>query len=344
MIDLNNEKKLVTKKGLLKYIKDHDVYEYYSGKKVEIGNSILSPLVKEKNPSFGYYLKNNEILFNDFRLGGGDFIKFVQLMFNLRFNEALSKIVIDFNLEDKFHYLKISNDLVKKVKKDFKFSEIEIINHPEKKIQIKRRKWKIHDDIYWNNFGISRKILNIYNVFPISYFFINEVMIKADKFAYAFMERKDNKVTYKIYQPFNNSYKWINDHDHSVWQGWTQMPKKGNELIITKSLKDVMSIVNILKIPSISLQAESVLPKRKIINELVDRFDNIYIFYDNDFDSDRNWGQIYAQRLCTKFKKSNFQNIKIPDDLKIKDFSDLIKKKGKKEAIKIFKQEIIIPF
>ena len=78
MINLN--KIQVSKAGLLKYISDTDVYRFYTGKNVELGTGIKSPLGKDSSPSFGYFIGDEgEICFNDYRLGGGDFIKFVQL-------------------------------------------------------------------------------------------------------------------------------------------------------------------------------------------------------------------------------------------------------------------------
>ena len=107
-----------------------------------------------------------------------------------------------------------------------------------------------------------------------------------------------------------------------MWQGWKQLPEKGDELIITKSLKDVMSIDSILGIPAVSLQSEGTKPKPHIIQELKNRFKTIYLLYDNDFDKEKNWGQIFAKEL---YKEFDMINLMIPSEFESKDFSDLVK-------------------
>jgi hypothetical protein len=347
MIDLNKEIKLVSKEGLKEYIQDIDVYHFYTNNQVDLTKSaISSPLREDKNPSFGYFYSpsSNEICFNDFVLGGGDFVKFVQLKFGINFFEALSKIVVDFNLQDKFLFKPITKTKRNDFKKlNYTDRESLLENSDVSKIGIKTREYLMKDLKYWMQYNIDHEILNKYRVKPIQYIFINGKPILADSFAYAFKEYKDNSFTYKIYQPFNKKYKWLTNHDSSVWQGWTQLPEKGEALIITKSLKDVMSIVNTTGIPAVSLQTESSKPKAVIIDELKSRFDIIYLLYDNDFDKEVNWGRSLSIELSNLF---NLSRLEIPDKYQSKDFSDLIKNKGKKEANNILNDLIInyIPF
>jgi hypothetical protein len=196
-------------------------------------------------------------------------------------------------------------------------------------LQRKTREWKLYDIHYWLKYGIDYNTLVKYNVKPIEYIFLNNTIVKADKYAYCFTEFKDNLETYKIYQPFNTKYKWINNHDYSVWQGWSQMPEKGDYLIITKSLKDVMAIVNTTSFYAVSLQAESVHPKTNIIDELKERFEDIFLLYDNDYDKSTNWGQKYAEKLSNLHR---LLNIKIEDSMEAKDYTDLIEKIGVEKA------------
>jgi hypothetical protein len=185
----------------------------------------------------------------------------------------------------------------------------------------KSRQWRQHDINFWKQFGITLDILKKYNVEPISHIFINDLIITADKHAYCFIEYKDGQETYKIYQPYNKDYKWLNNHNSSVWQGWEQLPQSGEQLIITKSLKDVMSLNSVFGVPSVSLQAEGLRPKKHVMRELHLRFKEIYILYDNDFDKKQNWGQNFAKELAEEF---NLINLCIPSVFKSKDFSDLV--------------------
>lgn len=325
---LNLNKKLVTKEDLLKHVSPLNIFNFYSNKQLQIRNLTLSPLRKEKNPSFSLFVKNGEILFKDFVLGGGDCIKFVQMMFSLNYMDALSKIVIDFNLKSHFLYKEINN--VTKNKNFKEVNEEKIIEEfDETYLNIRRRKWQKHDLEFWSNFGITYKTLKHYKVVPISYIFLNDTITKADKFAYAFIEKKDDKLTFKIYQPFNKKIKWLTNHDESIWQGWNQLDKTGYNLIITKSLKDIMTISSVTGINSTALQNENIIPKQHIIDDLKSRFGNIYIFYDNDFNSSTNWGRKFGKKLS---KLIEIQQIEIPSKYKSKDISDFVKKYGLDKA------------
>lgn len=212
------------------------------------------------------------------------------------------------------------------------------------KIGVVRRDWVQHDIDYWKQFGISIATLEFYRVSPITWIYLwpntdREVVIKADKHAYAFKELKDNIVNLKTYQPYSLTAKWFSDclEQHSAWSGWTQMDQKADTLIWTKSLKDVMSIKETAGINSVCLQSESWLPKQNVVDELKLRFKTIFILYDQDFDSIENWGHNLGQKLSTMF---NIQQIEIPLQYQCKDYSDLYKK-YKQEAINILKQLII---
>ena len=341
-MNFNLNKKKITKNALLSYIKDIDVYNFYSGKEIELNKTINSPLRDDPTPSFGYFVgETNEICFNDFVLGAGDFIRFVEILLSLSFFEALSQIATDFNLCNHFDC---------KIMKKFnsQFVKIKEINRDKlikdaipTKLGVRTRQWKFHDALYWEQFGITKKILEKYNVFPIDYIFINSNPILADKYAYVFYEFKDNIKTTKIYQPFNSKHKWLNNHNESVWQGWEQLPEKGEQLIITKSLKDVMSIVSILNIPSVALNSESIRPKQHILDELNERFKLKFLLYDNDFDKETNIGKIMGERIV---ENQPIIQIEIPDEFKCKDFSDLIKKYGQNKAKEIYRTRIEMPF
>lgn len=329
MIDLNNlNKDFITKERLLDYVDPLSVFTYYIGQKINLSSNIISPIRKERNPSFGFFIGvNGELCFKDFASNdAGDFVKLVQLLFKVDYYTALCKIALDFNLEDKFN---IPKDIPNNQKKG-KIVHYDIGESKDKTyIGIRSRPFRRHDKSYWKSFNISLDLLKYYRVKAVDYIFINDSIIKMDLYAYAYEEYKDNLITYKIYQPFNKKYKWFSNHDYSVWQGWEQLDERGDLLIITSSLKDVMSIKNTTGINSVALQSETTFPKVEIINELIDRFKAVYVLYDNDFDKDINKGQVFAKELCNQF---NVKNIVIPSKYRRKDFSDLVAYKGAEYA------------
>lgn len=342
MIDLNNRKKLITKSEILNHYQDIDIYRKYLNQEIEINKPILSPLMKDNKPSLGFFVgENNEICFNDFRIGKGDFVKFVCLLEGLSYFEALSKIAIDFGLDDKYIVKKVEKTIFNNDNKKYLSREEILSRAGSLHLGKKKRNWQIHDIEFWKQYGISLDTLKFFNVEPLEYIFINEKIIKADKYSYCFIEYKDNKETYKIYQPFNTNYKWLNSHNDSVWQGWQQLPNKGDELIITKSLKDVMSLYEVTGIPAVSLQSEGILPKHHVFTQLDERFQCIYSLYDNDYDSEQNWGKIFGDRISKEF---GLIEMYIDDKYKSKDFSDLVKNVGKDKAKYILEHTMMLPF
>lgn len=343
VFDLNKKQKVISKDEILKHYDELEIFRKYINEEiVPKSRPILSPLRKEQNPSFGFfYGEGNEICFNDFKLGKGDFIKFIMLKFGLTYFEALSKIACDFDLQEEYICKKFERTNFQKSKTTQPNKDELLAKYTGYSIGKKRRDWLAHDVLFWQQFGISKKTLEFFNVQPISYIFIDDNIFPADKYAYVFSEVKDGVETFKIYQPYNDKFKWINNHNNSVWQGWSQLPTTGNELIITKSLKDVMSLYEVCNIPAIALQSENIVPKRHVFDSLKSRFKTISLLYDNDFDSETNWGKIFGEKLASELGIADYY---IDDKFQCKDFSDLVKNYGKIEAEKILMSETLLPF
>ena len=204
------------------------------------------------------------------------------------------------------------------------------------KIGIKKRPCNKHDANYWKQFGIRKKTLIKYNVAPISYVFYNGKAVKLEKLAYSYQEVKDNIISYKIYQPYNKRFKWINNANYSVHQGYRQLPESGDLLIITKSLKDVMSLHDVVNITAIGLQSESVLMKQSVMDEYKRRFKEVICLFDNDK---------AGEKLSVEFtEKYHIPHFFMPKYDEVTDFSDLVKVIGienaKEEFYKCLKRRI----
>ena len=336
-IDLN--KVFVSKQGLLRYITDYEVYKMYMGETVvSTRGRIRSPLREDESPSFGFFIgETGELCFKDFILGAGDFVRFVMFKFGLTHFEALSQIAIDANLDDKFI---IKGSLRNRVISDKKIDYEKFIKTVNSNYLGKTsRAWEMRDLVYWHQFGITKHVLDRYYVEPVAYLHvgIEKKIVRPSYHTYCYNEMKDGVNSFKIYQPDNPEYKWLNNHNESVWQGWTQLPESGQTLIITKSLKDVMSIVSVTGIPSVSLQAEGIKPKYSVIDELQERFEDIYVLYDNDYDKTTNWGREFGKKLSSAF---GFCQIEIEEMYQSKDFSDLVKNQGE-ELSKHYLEELI---
>lgn len=341
MINLNEieyNKPIISRELILKNVNDFEIYEKYIDTKFEINKPFNSPFRKDNIPSFGIFKNSQgELIYNDFILGGGDVFAFVKYLFNYKsWWDVYSRIGIDFWLDKSYRCKKQQSIMDNRTKRT-------ICDEPETHqrtidLSVTTREWNSDDRKFWSQYGIRLATLKRYNVYPITHIFFKNLnkqkVIKADKLAYAFIEYKDGITTYKIYQPYSK-YKWMNNNDSSVWQGWEQLPEHDDILIITKSLKDVMAIYDSVQIPAVSLQNEKIEPKINIVNELKRRFKKIYLLYDNDFDKETNWGRQFGHKIANEF---DIKFIEIPDSFKAKDYSDLIKKEGTDVATLLLSQ------
>lgn len=247
---------------------------------------INSPLREDKKPSFSLYEKDEKVYCKDFSTG--DFWHLPDFLCTL-----YSCSIID--LCDSLS----NNSSLEKVNKQHDICKPKTKNVV---IQTRERAWLKIDDEFWGKYGITRKWLKFANVHPVNFMFINGKAYRTDKHAYTYIEHKDSIETQKVYQPFNtNGFKWISSANGSVWSLWTQLPEKGENLIITSSLKDALTIWANTGIPSCSLQSESTMPKEKVVNQLKSRFNNIFVLFDNDFDKKENHGRIFGERVAKRF-------------------------------------------
>lgn len=313
---------IITKQDILDNVTQESIYSFYMQEDVTDLGVYNSPLREDNIPSFGLFYHSREkdvLMFRDFATGDtGDCVVLVSKMFNLSFKDSLYKIAFDMGLTT-------YNPEAQFLKKDYpKLNRKEVV-----KLGVKTREWEQKDKMFWQKHGISKKTLIKFNVYPISHIFYNDTAVLAHYLAYVYVEFKDNTPSFKIYQPLEDKKrKWINNANYSVHQGYTQLPKTGDVLIITKSLKDVMSIHDCVDLPAIGLQSESILMKQSVMDEYQSRFKKVYCLFDNDAA-----GEKLAAEFYTKFNIPHFFMPKLPN---VTDFSDLVREVGKKEAEEIF--------
>lgn len=327
---------------ILDKVSEEAILNYYTGIS-KIPSLIKSILREDKNPSMGIYYSTNGIAYRDFAKNEkGSMIDLLCKYLNLTYIELREKVLKDIDNIKKLDNYIISNNRIYKYDKETDNYKDEnnkkITTH--KTIDVTVRKFNQNDILYWTSQGISLKWLEFGNIYAISHIFIGDRCYTADKYAYVYIEWKDNIISKKVYQPFSKRLKWICDHDSSVWDLWVQvMNSKSKQLIITKSRKDALCIWENTGIASTSLQAEGFLPKGHVLDILKNKFgaNNIYLLYDNDYDKEQNYGRTYGNKIS---KLYDIKQIEIPDKYQSKDASTLYKNVGKEEMIKIINELI----
>lgn len=317
---------------ILKQISETSMLNYYF-KISDLPTKICSLLREENNPSFSLVSPDgNKVYYTDFATGEyGGMINLLMKYWNLPFKETLSRIVEDIPLITANASVQF-NGIYTKSNKVLEY-------HSDVELGVSIREWKKHDLEHWESYGISQPWLAFGKIFPISFIFITKngkkAILPAEKFAYVYLENKDDIVSIKIYQPYSELFKWRNQHNKSVWDLWRQLPQTGDNLIITSSRKDALCVWENARIPSCSLQAESYLPKFHVVQELKNRFKNVFVLYDNDFMKKVNHGRIYGNKVAEAF---GLNQIEIPETFQSKDPSDLAKNHGRKIINPVIKE------
>lgn len=293
----------ITLDYILSKVSEYDIYAHYLGQ-FKVGAIYNSPFRKDKNPSFGIYYskRTKQLLFKDHGTGEcGNIVKFVSLYTGLtNYNDILKDIVKQLN---------ITTD----TKLD---SSKQYIPSSETVIGIVRQKFTPTDINYWSQFNISEKTLKKFNVNSIKYYLCNGIVkgiYKEDNPMYAYKVYNN----FKIYRPLADKYtKWRNNLTEYDIQGYAQLPSKGDTLIITKSMKDVMCLYE-MGIPAISPSSESTFIPNDILEGLKKRFKRIIILFDRD-----NAGIKYLRKMSLK---TGLEGLLVHKKFKAKDISDAIK-------------------
>jgi hypothetical protein len=318
-------KKRLTKQSIYEKINSYDIFKHYCEGFEEPGKAFKSPLREtDNNPSSYVVFYKEDWLFNDFGKGSYRAIDFVMELYHISYEQALAQINHDFNLD--------FGDSIGGV---FKYVPIHADKQSEKmitEINIKKRKWEQHDISYWyHNYNITLDTLVRFNVYPISAFNINGNQFFADKHAYSYdYYWEDSIFRRKIYQPFSKINKWFSNGG-AIVQGEGVLPRKGNLLIITSSLKDIMTLYEIGYTAIAPTSEVSFVPTSYFVKQK-DRFERILLFMDSD-----KTGMEANKRLSEKW---GLGYISIPISYDSKDISDLVKNYDQETAKRILYDEI----
>ncbi len=289
------------------------LYHYFNVS--ELPTIIHSPLRQDNRPSFGLYtLDGKRVHYTDLATKDrGGLFDLLMKYWGESYKDMLNHLWEDLpNFSN-------ANVQFNSIKSERTYQSLKSRNID---LQCKVREWKDYDLEYWGSYGISLDWLKYADIYPISHKIVirdgQRYVFGADKYAYAYVERKEGKVTLKIYQPFNKGgYKWSNRHDRSVISLWTKVPEYGDKICICSSMKDALCLWASTGIPALAIQGEGYGMSNTAISELKRRYSHIYILLDND-----EAGIIDGRKLS---ESTGFTNIVLPRVNDAKDISDLYK-------------------
>lgn len=280
------------------------------------GKRYTNPLRKDKNPGCSFFIGSDGVIkLNDFAEG-----RIYNIVDLLKENKQLSFI-------EALNLLKENHNSGEACFNSAIFASKKTI------LQVKIRSYEQHDLDYWARFGITESTLKKFNVFAVSSVYLNKKLVKRSTqknpiYAYYFPSTGHLKV-YRPLTPIQED-KWMGNVNDQDINGLDQLEYFGDNLIITKSLKDVMTLYE-LGFPAIAPQGENMDIQVNMFSNL---FSNIVILYDNDGDFSTTTtrgekGKGAAQKLAEKY---GIPAVFIPDG-EPKDISDYYYKHGKDASV-----------
>lgn len=317
MIDLN---KVIDKDSILSKVSQEKIFEKYLNIKPLFGISYKNPFREDSKGDCKFYHDSRGMLkFNDIaRKQNWDCFNIVQERYKFEFNKHLSfaeviKIIAsDFDITNKYPDAKLLNNI--------KLHSVESVNK-NTNLKVTYRKWNNGDLNYWKKYEITLNTLMLFNVKPVSQVYLNDNMIYRNNnndpcYCYHF---RINDI--KLYFPKrlkDSKYSKFIHLKSNLIQGFDQLPLTDDILIITKSLKDIMSL-SLFNYSAIAPMSETSVLNIAQMNYLKTRFKYIYSLFDND---------ITGITLANKMEELyNIPKLMFPKTLR-KDLSDNIERYG----------------
>lgn len=300
-------------KNILTRIDEYSLYCHYLGFDPEVRETYSSPIRVEgedKKPSFSFYnARPNldiEFMWKDGALDiSGTIVQLIMCMYGLTFTQALVKLDVDFKLG-------FTNTTTVTQER------IRIVKKPKPKVDatiaiVSKKYFTPQAKEFWLSFGISPETLKRYNVTQLESAVINgkDCYYSQASFAYRIGEK------YKIYSPFNEQFKFLNNFPGTYAEGFSQLKKKSDLLIITKSLKDIM-VLHELGYEAVSPKSETTMLPKEYFKWFDTHYKQVVILFDNDM---KHNGEKYP-----------YDKKYIPTISECKDVSDYMKKFKKKET------------
>lgn len=314
----------LTKSYLLSKYSEEQYMSFYL--QHPINNKLFkSPLRVDKNPTCGLYRnKRGELIFHDFATGQHlNFIGVVEELYHISYHQALAQIASDFKLKN------TETHNVRHIKYIPKFEDKGPAN-----IRVKIKDFTESELTWWKSFGITKKTLKKFHVYSCENVFLNDNLFTTNsKLTFGYYGGKRNGIElWRIYYSQRKEFRFLTNWPSKKIQGFDQLPKYGDLLIITKSMKDVMAMYE-FGLTAIAPNSETQFCTPAVIEQLKTRFKHIVVFYDNDRPGKYNMFKIRQQFPELKY-------FFIPNSYGAKDFSDFYKKYGKDIAASKIKEYI----
>lgn len=296
--------------SILEKVSQEQIMEHFLGCPVRFGELFNSPLRRDRNPTCSFNWMNGMLWFRDWaEQKPYNCFTLVMRLHNCSHMEALFVIEREMMVRDKPKVHVVEETMFEKRKIE------------KRDIQVQLSNWQPEVVDYLKGYHLDSKTCRKFNIFPINKVYLDGRRIweysRYDPAIGYWYGNNGESQRWKIYFFKRKTMRFISNT--SRISGWIQIPSTGDDLFITKSMKDV-ACMSMYGIDAISMQSENTIPYDYIMDNLKSRFKRIHSFYDYD-----NTGRTNAKVLEDLYgiKPLFFKNVE-----GVKDFSDYVKLNG----------------
>lgn len=323
----------VTKELILSKISEEQIMEFYL--KIPLKKGLFRSVLRtDKNPTCSIFRnRNGNLIYKDFATGQHlNCFGVVQTLFNCDYHKALKIIANDFNI--------VPNSNIERNEGRINLNPTKFKKSDFSRIQVEIKEFSDNELSWWLKHGITKDILNKFNVYSCKHVFLNgNLFAKSQESCpiYGYYNGKNQKdgikyELWKCYFPKRKEYRFIGNYPANMMQGYKQLPKTGKLCVITKSLKDVMTLYS-LGISAIAPNSETIIPDESIINELKSRFENVIFLWDLD-----STGISFSKKIKKRYPELTVTLLPRVD--RCKDISDYYKTYGRKKTVEMIYNKI----
>ena len=325
----------LSKSFILSNITEEQIMSFYLKIPIDRKKLFCSPLRRDKSVTCSVFRSNKgTLLFKDFATGESlNCFEIVKRLFSCDYFEALRIIANDFGIT---HDKSLQRNSGKINKNPVKIQTKEV-----SKIQVEIQDFTDLELKWWAKYGITPEILKHFNVYSCKHVFLNGQLVAKSQqhcpiFGYyggKIKENGKNLELWRCYFPKRTSFRFISNWPSKKIQGYEYLPKTGKLLIITKSMKDCLSMYS-CGLHAIAPCSENLFVSDSVLEDLKNRFKYIVIFYDNDLPGLSNMIKIRKQHPELNY-------FYIPLKYGVKDFSDFYSKYGRRKTIESIKNYLL---
>jgi DNA primase len=278
MLNLNESEEQfdLTKSSLIDLIDEKEIFNDYGVpyEDFEFKNPIRN---ENKSSCKFYYNGNNELYLVDFSgWFRGNVFDFVMFMEGKTFKETLLLIYERYVQKKSIPFSVYRSKQVEKSKTTFK-------SYSDTKIDVDFSDFNKSNSRFWTEQGITINTLNLFKVKLANRVDVNNKIVYVNSYSFKaymyYFGKVENVHRVKIYFP-GMDRKFITNSREI--EGLKQLSYNKNELVITKSLKDVMLLYE-FGIESIAPPSEGFLFSEEFIESLQKRYNKIYVLFDFDY-------------------------------------------------------------